>query len=82
MTEDQADLVFTVSVQGHGKYPTEQKLEDPAITVRSCADEDYHYALEYYVNQVHEMDTFLGELVQSLEEQGEPTVLVLSLIHI
>lgn len=77
VTEDQADLVFTVSVQGHGKYPTEQKLEDPAITVRSCADEDYHYALEYYVNQVHEMDTFLGELVQSLEEQGEPTVLVL-----
>ena len=77
VTEDQADLVFAVSVQGHGKYPMGKKLEDPAITVLSCADEDYHYALEYYVNQVHEMDAFVGELTQALEERGEPTVLVL-----
>ena len=55
VTEDQSDLVFTVSVQGHGKYPTEQVLEDPAITVKSCPDEEYHYAMEYYVNQIHEM---------------------------
>ena len=33
VTEDQADLVFTVSVQGHGKYPMEPELEDPAVTV-------------------------------------------------
>ncbi len=60
VTEDQADLVFTVSVQGHGKYPTEQMLENPAITVEACPDEEYHYAMEYYVNQIHEMDAFVG----------------------
>ena len=77
VTEDQADLVFTVSVQGHGKYPTDPVLEDPAITVEACPDEDYHYAMEYYVNQVHEMDAFVGKLVEALSQREERTVLVL-----
>ena len=76
-TEGQPDLVFTVSVQGHGKYPADPVLEDPAITVEACPDEDYHYAMEYYVNQVHEMDAFVGELTAALEEREERTVLVL-----
>ena len=76
-TEGQPDLVFTVSVQGHGKYPTEPVLEDPAITVVSCPDEEYHYAVEYYVNQVHEMDAFIGRLTEALSQREEKTVLVL-----
>lgn len=76
-TEDQADLVFTVSVQGHGKYPTDPVLEDPEITVVSCPDEDYHYALEYYVNQIHEMDDFIGNLTDTLSKRDEKTILVL-----
>ena len=77
VTEDQSDLVFTVSVQGHGKYPTEQVLEDPAITVKSCPDEEYHYAMEYYVNQIHEMDQFIQTLTDELSQRDEKTVLVL-----
>ena len=77
VTEGQPDLVFTVSVQGHGKYPTEPVLENPAITVEKCPDEDYHYAMEYYVNQTHEMDAFVGSLVKALSQREEKTVLVL-----
>ena len=77
VTEDQPDLVFTVSVQGHGKYPMDPVLEDPDITVEACPDEDYHDAVEYYVNQVHEMDVFVGDLVDALSEREERTVLVL-----
>ena len=77
VTEDQADLVFTVSVQGHGKYPMGQKLQNPAITVEACPDEEYRYAMEYYVNQVHEMDAFVGELIEELSQRDERTVLVL-----
>ena len=33
-------------------------------------------AWEYYVNMVHEMDEFAGNLVRQIEERGEPTVLV------
>ena len=77
VTEGQPDLVFTVSVQGHGKYPTEKVLEDPAIKVLSCPNEEYHYAMEYYVNQIHEMDAFVGGLVEMLSQREEKTVLVL-----
>lgn len=35
-----------------------------------CPDEAYRWALEYYVNQIHEMDAFVGELIQELEAQG------------
>lgn len=77
VTPNQPDLVFTVSVQGHGKYPTDPVLEDPAVTVTACPDEDYRYAYEYYVNQIREMDTFIGELIAALEERNEKTVLIL-----
>ncbi len=76
-TENQTDFVFTVSVQGHGKYPVSQVLEDPAITVVDCPDEDYRYAIEYYVNQIREMDLFVGNLVNTLAKREEKTVLVL-----
>ena len=76
-TENQPDLVFTVSVQGHGSYPTERVIEYPEVTVTQCPDTVNAYSLEYYVNQVHEMDLFVKELIESLEERGEKTVLVL-----
>ena len=76
-TPDQPDVVFTVSVQGHGKYPQEPILEDPAITVEECPVEGYEYAFEYFVNQIHEMDQFVGELTAALEAREEKTILVL-----
>ena len=76
-TPDQPDLVFTVSVQGHGKYPTEQVLENPAITVTACPEGTNRNALEYYVNQVHEMDAFLRNLLNMLSQREERTILVL-----
>lgn len=72
----QQDLVFTVSVQGHGKYPTTPVLEDPAITVEKVQNEDEHYAIEYYVNQIHEMDQFIRELTDALKKRDEKTVVV------
>jgi len=76
-TAEQPDLVFTVSVQGHGKYPTAPVLENPIVAVNACPNEKERYALEYYVNQVREMDTFIGELVATLSIRKEKTVLVL-----
>ncbi len=70
------DYVYTISVQGHGKYPKEQLIEDPAIQVLGGVSEDRWYGVEYYVNQIYEMDQFLEELVEALEERDEPTILV------
>jgi|GEM_PF-1933902 len=76
-TENQPDFVFTVSVQGHGSYPSEQLIQDPAIKVLSCGENVEKYAVEYYVNQVHEMDEFIGQLTDMLANRDEKTVLVL-----
>lgn len=74
-----ADLVFTVSVQGHGKYPDEDILSD-AIELADLNDaysDDTIYGLKYYITQLHEMDAFVGRLIEYLAERDEPTVLVL-----
>ena len=73
---EQEDFVFTVSVQGHGNYPTEKVIENPKITLTGAPTEEKNNAWEYYVNQVYEMDQFAGNLVKMMEERGEPTVVV------
>lgn len=75
-TTEGQDFVFTISVQGHGDYPTEKTIENPEITVSGVEDEGKRNAWEYYVNEVHEMDKFVGNLVKAIEERGEPTVIV------
>ena len=70
------DFVFTVSVQGHGDYPTEPTLENPEIKVTGVEDEGKRNAWEYYVNEVHEMDKFVGELIEAVENRNEPSVVV------
>lgn len=71
------DYIYTISVQGHGKYPTEQMIEDPAIEVTKAPDEEKKWAYEYYVNQLYEMDLFIQELTDALEDYEEDVVLVM-----
>lgn len=72
------DLIYTITVQDHGKYPTEL-LENPHIKVSGFApeDEEWQNAFTYYVNQCHETDAFLGSLIATLNAFEEPVVLVL-----
>lgn len=71
------DLVFTVSVQGHGKYPGKKVYNNPAITIGGIEKTEDAYAYEYYVNQIHEMDEFIKELTVALSKCDEEVVLVL-----
>ena len=75
--DEQSDLVFAVSVQGHGYYIK----DDPqtAYTISSSGLEDNpgaKNAFEYYVSQLSETDAFLGDLLTELEEWPEPVILV------
>lgn len=70
------DFVFTVTVQCHGAYPTEQVLEDPEITVSGCPTEASNNAWEYYVNEIHEEDAFIQQLIDTLSARDEPTVVL------
>ncbi|MBQ8527980.1 MAG: sulfatase-like hydrolase/transferase [Lachnospiraceae bacterium] len=74
----QQDFIYTISVQPHGKYPTE-KIENPHLTTSGFAPEDEGRAngFEYYVNEVHDTDAFLGLLISTLNAYDEPTVVVM-----
>ncbi len=73
------DFVYGVSVQSHGKYPKEVIEENQPIVVTKGLENDPEYKIgyEYYINQLHEMDMFVGELVEAIKNYSEPTVLVL-----
>ena len=75
---DDPDYIYTISVQGHGDYPTTMPEGFiPGITVSGFFDEEEQVQFEYYVNQIHEMDTFIGELTNMLSRRNEETVLVM-----
>lgn len=71
------DLVYTISVQGHGQYPAKKVIQDPAVTMSGITVDSQANEFEYYLQQVHEMDKFIGDLVKALKKFNEPTVLVM-----
>lgn len=76
-TPDQADLVYTITVQGHGNYPTEKILENPEILVTGAPTEEQNNQWEYYVNMIHEVDKFIANLTAALEARDEDTIVVM-----
>lgn len=75
-TEGQSDFVYTITVEGHGDYPSEKILENPAITVSGAADEASNNQWEYYVNMIHEVDGFIADLIAAVDEREEDTIIV------
>ena len=71
------DYVYTISVQGHGDYPSEPVLENPEITVSGAPTDELNNKWEYYVNQIHEMDNFVKELTDKLADYPEDVILVM-----
>lgn len=71
---DNPDLIFGVSVQGHGNYPNDY-IEDKEIYITNDYSKSNKNSLEYYVNQVYEMDQFVGDLIDAVDELNEPTII-------
>ena len=76
-TPEQSDFIYTITVEGHGEYPEEKILENPEIIVSGLEDEGKRNSWEYYVNQLHQVDDFIGDLISMLEQRGEPTLVVM-----
>ena len=76
-SENQQDLVYCITVQGHGAYPTGPVFENPEFKVTGAPTTEMNYAWEYYVNEIHFVDEFIGNLVSQLEARDEETILVL-----
>ena len=78
---EERDFLHVISVEGHGSYPTEQVFKHPYTEV--TADDEYtKWRYEYYLNECHEMDTFIGDLISEINASGEPTVMIIYGDHI
>ncbi len=70
------DLVYNISVQGHGSYPTEDILQDKHLSVTGTGRTDTDNQYTYYANQIYEMDLFIKDLTDELEKSGEKSIVV------
>jgi len=78
---EERDFLHVISVEGHGSYPAEQVFKHPYTEV--TADDEYtKWRYEYYLNECHEMDTFIGDLIDEINASGEPTVMIIYGDHI
>lgn len=72
----QKDFIFAVSVQAHGDYPDLPLSDDMIEFVPSTAMNPQNH-INYYLNQINEVDAFINELVMWVLSLQEPTMLVL-----
>lgn len=73
------DFVFTVSVQGHGEYPEDKVIPDEDLHVKVTNELDdpaYKNKVEYYLQQIYEMDQVVGQLSAEVQKFPEKTILV------
>lgn len=70
------DFVYTITVQTHGQYPTDVVDENQKIKIEGLEGTEKNQ-YEYYINQVYQVDQFIGELIKEIEKYDEDTVLVL-----
>ncbi len=74
---DYQDFVYAITVQGHGKYPSEPLGNEEPIEVYGIEDPAEATALKYFINQIHETDRFIGALIEALEARNEPYIVCL-----
>ncbi len=72
------DFIYTITVQSHGQYqaPAEENQIKASAKLPDTS-EAFLGQVEYYVNQLHQTDAFVGELLDALSAYEEPTVVVM-----
>ncbi len=71
-------FIFTISTQGHSKYPmTKLDIKYPIKLVDCKLAELDQNQISYYASQVKEMDEFVGKLIEDVNKSKKPTVIVL-----
>ncbi len=72
------DFIFTITVQGHGKYQRGvDSVDAESLNIAWATEREDEDAFGYYMSQLKETDEFIGELTAALRRRAEPTVVVL-----
>ena len=70
------DFVFTVTVQCHGKYPDDSAVDNISLTENEVFEGDSSEQFKYFAQQLQGTDRFLGDLIATLKDWPEETVVV------
>ncbi|MCR5416123.1 MAG: LTA synthase family protein [Pseudobutyrivibrio sp.] len=73
-----SDFIYTITVEGHGAYPTYPVEDDPEITVTANGKSfGEKCAWEYYCNRIHNVDDFVKNYIQAFDDRGEDTLVIM-----
>ena len=75
-TPNQPDFTYTITVGSHGGYPEISVIEEPYCEVYGLETESLTNQWTYYMHQLNKTDQFIAELIASVEELGEDTIIV------
>ena len=70
------DVIYTISVQGHGDYPTDDQSGSPITVSGEGMSQSYLNQFTYYVNQTREMDDFIKDLTDKLSDYPEDVMVI------
>ena len=70
------DIIYTISVQGHGDYPTDDQSGSPITVSGEGMSQSYLNQFTYYVNQTREMDDFIKDLTDKLSDYPEDVMVI------
>ena len=75
-TPDQPDFTYTITVGTHGDYPKDPVIETPKFKANGAFDQEERNQWTYYLNQLNEVDTFMADLIDAVNQRDENTVIV------
>lgn len=75
-TPKKRDFTYVITVGTHGDYPTEPVIENPPFVASGLETEEETNQWTYYVNQLNEVDTFMKDLIEQMEQRDEDTIIV------
>ena len=71
------DMLYTITVGTHGDYPKIAYPNDQAIKVKcNGKSQEVTNQWTYYINRLHEMDTFMKNYCEALNQRGEDTIVI------
>ncbi len=76
------DFIFAVTVGTHSSYDYDYKENTSGITIIGDLEEPIRHQIQDYMDRLSETDQFVGDLIATIQQIQEPTVLVVYSDHI
>lgn len=82
--DNSKDFIYSIAVQTHGDYGDEYEFDENLSTVKVSGDVDYKYIgqMQDFVDDLVDVDDFVGRLAEYIESLDEPTILAVFSDHL